>query len=210
MTHTAALLIQQPNGELHEWPLDTEYMVLGRADTCDLVLNSQLISRRHASITRTPHGYLLEDLGSHNGTLVNGQRISEPYLLHDGDSIVIGGVRRLQFVDSDATSTRPLPPSRGIWLDTASQNVWIDGQCLQPPLSPAQFCLLQLLDAHRDQICTREQIMLAVWPDVSDGISEDAIDGLIKRTRARLSELNRGDRYIKNVRGRGLMIQSAH
>jgi DNA-binding response OmpR family regulator len=52
--------------------------------------------------------------------------------------------------------------------------------------------------------------MLAVWPDVSDGISEDAIDGLIKRTRARLSELNRGDRYIKNVRGRGLMIQSAH
>jgi DNA-binding response OmpR family regulator len=88
--------------------------------------------------------------------------------------------------------------------------VWIDGQCLQPPLSPAQFCLLQLLDAHRDRICTREQIMLAVWPDVSDGISEDAIDGLIKRTRARLSELNRGDRYIKNVRGRGLMIQSAH
>lgn len=63
---------------------------LGRQDDCDLVVKDVLSSRQHAIITRTDAGGLvLEDQGSHNGTLLNGQRIErEP--LNDGDEIQIG------------------------------------------------------------------------------------------------------------------------
>lgn len=207
MSSTATLLIQQPDGSLQEVPLEAEHLVLGRTDTCDIVLPGQLISRRHARISRVDHCYILEDLGSHNGTTVNGERVLGPRTLHDGDCIELGGIRRLFFVDGDATSTRPQPPARGLWLDEAAHDVWVDGQRLSPQLSPAQFSLLRLLVAQSGRICTRAEIVAAVWPDTAHGVSEDAVDGLIKRVRARLNEVAGGERYLQNVRGRGLILR---
>jgi DNA-binding response OmpR family regulator len=209
MTTNAALLVQQSDGSMHEVSLQSERLVLGRAQECDVVLASQLISRRHACIRRGEHCYILEDLGSHNGTTVNGLPLAGPRSLHDGDCIELGGIRRLFFVDDDATSTRPLPPATGIWLDEGAQDTWVDGRRLSPQLSPAQFRLLQLLVAHIDHICSRPEIVAAVWPDAAGGVSEDAVDGLIKRVRARLSEVSNAERYLKNVRGRGLILLSA-
>lgn len=209
MAVNATLLIQQPDGSMREVPLLAERTVLGRADACDVVLAGQLISRQHASIKRADHSYILEDLSSHNGTTVNGQRLVGAHALRDGDCIELGGIRRLFFVDGDATSTRPLPPSTGLWLDQAAQDVWVDGQRISPQLSPAQFRLLQLLVAHTGRVCSRAEIVAAVWPGTSDGVSEDAVDGLIKRLRARLSEVPNGDRFLQNVRGRGLILPSA-
>ena len=194
---------------MEEVLLEAERIVLGRAEACDIVLAGQLISRRHACIKRADHSYFLEDLGSHNGTTLNGLRLIGAQALHDGDCIELGGMRRLFFVDGDATSTRPLPPAAGLWLDEAAQDVWVDGQRISPQLSPAQFCLLQLLVAHTGRVCSRAEIVAAVWPDAADGVSEDAVDGLIKRLRARLNEIPNGDRYVQNVRGRGLILLSA-
>jgi hypothetical protein len=207
MSRSVALLIQQPDGSATEVPIEGEQLLLGRAAECDIVLPGQLISRRHARIQYVNACYVLEDLGSHNGTTVNGQRLSAARVLRDGDCIELSGVRRLFFVDGDATSTRPQPPSSGLWLDEAAQDVWVDGQRLSPQVSPAQFSLLRLLVAHTDQMCSRPEMMAAVWPDVGDGISEDALDSLIKRVRARLSEVAHGGRYLKNVRGRGLILR---
>jgi DNA-binding response OmpR family regulator len=190
-------------------PLDAEHIILGRAEECDIVLSGQLVSRRHACISRVGQHYVLEDLSSHNGTTINGQRLAGPWSLHDGDCIELGGLRRLFFVDGDATSTRPQAPATGIWLDEAAQDVWIDGQRLNPRLSPAQFSLLQLLVAQAGRVCSRSQIVAAVWPNTADGVSEDAVDSLIKRVRARLSEVPRGDRYVRNIRGRGLILHGA-
>jgi DNA-binding response OmpR family regulator len=208
MTTKAALLILQPDGSLQEAPLVGEYILLGRAEENDIVLPGQLISRRHACIRYAARSYILEDLNSHNGTTVNGQCLSTgPQRLHDGDCIELGGICRLYFVDSDATSTRPQPPARGLWLDEDAQDVWVDGQRISPQVSPAQFCLLQLLVARPDRVCTRAEMMSAIWPSAVGGVSEDAIDGLIKRVRARLSEVPNGDRFLKNVRGRGLILR---
>ncbi len=203
------LLIQQADGSMQEVELEADRVLLGRAEACDIVLAGQLISRRHACIKRADHSYILEDLGSHNGTTVNGQRLIGAQALHDGDCIELGGIRRLFFADGDATSTRPLPPTTGLWLDEAAQDVWIDGQRISPQLSPAQFHLLQLLAAHTGRICSRSEIVAAIWPDAAGGVSEDAVDGLIKRLRARLGEIPNGDRYVQNVRGRGLILPSA-
>jgi hypothetical protein len=205
----AALLLQQPDGAARELPLEAERVVLGRDPGCDIVLAGRLISRQHAGITRAGRVYTLEDLGSRNGTAVNGQPLSGPWVLHDGDCIDLGGIGQLIFVDGDATSTRPNPPAVGVWLDAAAQDTWVDGQRLMPQLSPAQFALLQVLAAHTDQICTRDQIVAAVWPDVADGVSDEAIDALVKRVRARLAEAPNGQHYLATLRGRGLILRSA-
>jgi DNA-binding response OmpR family regulator len=208
MSISAALLIQQPDGSIQEAPLHAARVVLGRAAECDIVVEGRLVSRQHAAISRTGASYVLEDLGSHNGTYVNGQRVNGQWMLRDGDRIELGGIGQLTFVDGDATSTRPLAPGTGVWLDLAAQDVWIDGQRLSPPLSPAQFNLLQALSERIDQVCSRAEIVAAIWPDAADGVSDEAVDALIKRVRARLAEAPGGQRYLATLRGRGLMLHS--
>src|SRR3954453_3903585 len=208
MITSAALLVQQPDGSIHEVPLQAEQVVLGRAPECDIVVEGRLISRQHATISRMGATYTLEDLGSHNGTTINGQRVSGPWTLRDGDQIELGGVGRLTFVDGDATSTRPQAPAVGVWLDRAAQDVWVDGQRLSPQLSPAQFNLLVALAARIDQGWPRAEIGAAIWPDVTDGVSDEAIDALIKRVRMRLGEVPGGQRYLATLRSRGLLLHS--
>jgi pSer/pThr/pTyr-binding forkhead associated (FHA) protein len=62
-------------------------LVVGRDRQCDLVIDSPLISREHARLLFTPEGMRLQDLGSTNGTFVNGQRIVGDALLHPGDRV---------------------------------------------------------------------------------------------------------------------------
>lgn len=69
---------------LHCW-------TVGRSDDNDLVLPDRWISRNHAMLQGMDNGsFYLIDLGSRNGTFINGQRVSVPLILQDGDSIVFG------------------------------------------------------------------------------------------------------------------------
>jgi len=65
---------------------------IGRELTCDMTLGDETVSRWHASLERGPNGWLLDDLGSTNGTRVNGWRVSSPYLVRAGDLVSFGGV----------------------------------------------------------------------------------------------------------------------
>jgi signal transduction histidine kinase len=65
-------------------------IVIGREAGCDIVLDDRTVSRRHAEIKVDESGVTLVDLGSSNGTFVNGQRV-ERYTLAAGDAITIGG-----------------------------------------------------------------------------------------------------------------------
>lgn len=64
-------------------------LTIGRLPECDLVLDDAGASRQHARISRTESGFVVTDLGSTNGTLVNGRSIQE-HVLEDGDTITIG------------------------------------------------------------------------------------------------------------------------
>jgi phosphoserine phosphatase RsbU/P len=74
-------------GERH--PLAADEIILGRHPDCTIVLDSGAVSRQHAKITSTNGEYYLQDLGSRNGTIVNGQAIQSLYHLQDGDRLKI-------------------------------------------------------------------------------------------------------------------------
>jgi pSer/pThr/pTyr-binding forkhead associated (FHA) protein len=66
--------------------------VIGRSSDCDVRVDDANVSRRHAEVRRIGDGYSLVDLGSTNGTEVNGQRIQETALMN-GDVISVGTTR---------------------------------------------------------------------------------------------------------------------
>lgn len=67
--------------------LDQDVIALGREAGNDLIIEDPQVSRRHARLTRQGGSYVIEDLGSTNGTFVNGSRVTVPVLLADGDLI---------------------------------------------------------------------------------------------------------------------------
>lgn len=75
-------------GQVH--PLERTMICIGRTGENDLVLPEQAVSRRHASIQQVSEGWLLTDLGSTNGTYVDGRRIREPHLLRPGERVAMG------------------------------------------------------------------------------------------------------------------------
>jgi len=72
-------------------PLQDEAVSIGRLDTCDLVLDDPTVSRTHAEVRREGDGFEVVDLGSRNGTRVNGRGVARQRLA-DGDDLLIGAV----------------------------------------------------------------------------------------------------------------------
>lgn len=93
------------------FPLDKAELFVGRDLSNDVVINDPEISRRHARLFQQGNSFVLEDLGSTNGTFVNGQRLIGPNILHLGDSITFGERMGLIFeaeeYDQDATMVSP-------------------------------------------------------------------------------------------------------
>jgi pSer/pThr/pTyr-binding forkhead associated (FHA) protein len=217
MSNSAWLTGPAPDGQPGEWRLDKDEYVIGREAPADLVVPLPRISRRHALITRRGSDYYLMDLGSRNGTFVNGQPVgNEPRRLQDRDELVLGGSITFRFHDPSETLAGPrLGRLKGVWLDEEAREVWVDAQRVEPPLSAAQFTLLALLYHSVGQVISRAQIIATVWPGVDPaGVSEEAVDGLIKRLRARLRETQaQGEpgalprrEYLEVLRGHGLRL----
>ena len=75
-----------------EVPVDREWMVIGRGRSADLVIAEPTISRSHAAVGYDGEGFFVQDLGSTNGTRVNGNR--EPQMrLASGDELQLGKLR---------------------------------------------------------------------------------------------------------------------
>jgi hypothetical protein len=202
-----ALLVLHEAQEIRQsWPLDAEETTIGRWSDNDIVIADRWISRHHARIVRQGLRYTIEDLGSKNGTFVNGQRLTGPQELEDGDRIQVAPKYEFTFVDTEATApVRPMGPR--LRLDAAQRRVWVTGLEILPPLSPAQFAFLELLSREPDRVLNRDEIIAAVWPDsVALGVSDEAIDSLVRRLRKRLAEVDPAHNYILAVRGHGFRL----
>jgi len=206
------ILVMKEGTEVgRKWTISGERLLIGRGEDCDLVLAERPVSRYHAEIRREGNRYLLIDLDSKNGTCLNGQEIDGSAPLQDGDEIQIALRVKLLFVGADATVPLLLDDSQGpgLRLDQVGRRVWVNDQELTPPLSLAQYRVLELLYEGQGRVCSRDEIVATVWPEEeSSGVTEQAIDALIRRLRDRLAELDRGHQYVVTVRGHGFRLEN--
>ena len=190
-------------------------MVIGRDPSCQVVIPDRQVSRYHARLLPAPEGIILEDLGSKNGTHCNGARIDDPVVLQDGDVLQVALAQTFAFLSSDATvplETGTLPevePQYRLHLEIRSRRVWIGKQEVTPPLSVPQFRLLQVLYEQPGRVIPRLEVISSVWGELeSQGVSEQALDALVRRLRDRLAEIDPNTDYIVTVRGYGLRLNN--
>jgi hypothetical protein len=90
-------------------PLDGDYLVVGREQTCNVRFADPQVSRRHAALRRRGTRVYVEDLGSSAGTFVNGTATTAACELHTGDVLTFASVKaRLESGDSVADETSPM------------------------------------------------------------------------------------------------------
>lgn len=203
------------NGQ--RWMLGRE-IIIGREESCDIVVPSRQVSRYHARLTVESDGTLLEDLGSKNGTHCNGEAVIEPILLQDGDVIQVALAQEFVYLSSEATlpldAVAPAEKAHHaatlrLRLDKRSRRVWVMDKELVPPLSVSQFELLELLYDRQGRVVTRTELVDYVWgEEEASGVTEQALDALIRRLRDRLAALDPLHAYITTVRGHGLRLDN--
>jgi DNA-binding winged helix-turn-helix (wHTH) protein len=207
----APLLVAQ-SGPLkgQRWTLG-KALLIGREATCDVVVPDRMVSRFHARVAPSPEGVYLEDLGSKNGTHCNGKPVTERVLLQDGDSVQIAIVQQFVYLTSDATMplSEPDVPVGCLRLDLRSRQVWVNEVPLEPPLSALQFHVLRVLYERQGQVVSREELVSASWgDDEAVGVSDQALDALLRRLRDRLAEIDPLHTYIVTVRGHGIRLDN--
>jgi hypothetical protein len=203
-----ALLVWQ-DGDLikNQWVINHTPVTIGRGPDCQVQLDVRWVSRQHALIRMEDKDYVLEDAGSKNGVFVNGQRVTCTCILEDGDRIQVAPGLELIFVDSEATAPLPARADRGLRLDREERRVVVAGQELVPPLSAAQYDFISILAEEPGRVYSRAEIIAGVWSDVEpEGVSDDAIDALVRRLRHRLAEADPDHDYIITVRGYGFRL----
>ena len=94
------------------YPLEAESISIGRDVSNSIQINDAEISRRHARLQFQGGKYVIEDVGSTNGTHVNGQRIMSPYVLRPGDVVSFGEGIVLGFEAADQDPAATLAVSR--------------------------------------------------------------------------------------------------
>lgn len=157
---------------------DTEYAI-GRGVSCDIVVPFRVVSRLHAHLEQVDGRFQLRDLGSKNGTYVNGERLFDPHVLTNYDVIGLGEAGpHLTFVDPDMTHLR----SCGLQYDERTMRFAIDAAVLD--LTPNQFRLLRCLYRNAGGVCSREQLACAVWgEDYAPGMDATTLDRLVSTLR---------------------------
>ena len=200
----------------YRWSLATQ-LLIGRTGSCDIAITNQQVSREHARIFLSDDGPTLEDLGSKNGTFHNGKPVAGSIILEDGDIIQIALAQEFVFLGQDATI--PLAPGdfessvisyfRRIRLEKESRRTWILNRELNPPLSALQFSFLSLLSESGGRVLTRTEVINGVWgSQQSLGVTDQALDALVRRLRGRIIELDPEHDYIITVRGQGFRLDN--
>lgn len=150
-------------GTNQDIPLVADSLILGRKDDCEIVVDCNEASRHHARIVLGDGRPVLEDLGSTNGTVLNGRRLRQPEDLNGGDIILIGQVRylviapgdtgnmtilggRLGKVDDNYVVDQPDPNMTGIRVPFPRPPGWSDKDDFAANRAPARQPLDRLAD----------------------------------------------------------------
>jgi pSer/pThr/pTyr-binding forkhead associated (FHA) protein len=205
-------LIIQQGTSTREVVWEQPALSVGRDANSDIVIEHRLASRRHARFEKDDAGCYVRDLGSTNGTFINGARIEGVHLLHNNDEVWIGDTV-VVFRDPEATVKGTPPPivrhvsesaNESLRVDTRAKEAYLRGKVVEPPLTAKEFQLLELLYQHKGEVLSKEQIAKNVWDyEVYD---YNAIDALVYRLRHRIEIDPANPRHLVTVRGFGYKL----
>lgn len=191
--------LTDPTGREHF--LREETTTIGRALENEIVVTSKRVSREHARVRREGWRAVLEDLGSTNGTFLNDERVHTPVELHDGDRIQVGDVVLL-FHDPDITyRDTPFPE---LELNVAAGVVRVDRQPIT--LAPKEFALLAHLHEHAGQVCSKDDICQAVWPECPHDVFDYQVENLVRRLRSKIEPDPTDPQLLLTIRGLGYKL----
>jgi hypothetical protein len=191
--------LTDPTGREHL--LSGESITIGRAVENDIVITSKRVSREHARVQREGWKAILEDMGSTNGTFLNDERLLAATELHDKDRIKIGDV---VFVFHDPDITTRDTPFPALEVNVAAGVVRVDRHAIT--LAPKEFALLAYLYQHGGEVCSKDDIGHAVWPEYEEGIYDYQIENLVRRLRAKLEPDPASPQLLLTIRGLGYKL----
>lgn len=196
--------------EGQRFALAQDITLIGRADDCDVRVIDPLASRHHAQVKRETWRYVLQDLESRNGTLVNGEPVAGEHHLQHGDTIHVA-TTPLRFEDPNATvpmARETLKPLHlPVWVNAATGEAFAFGTQLE--LAPKELTLLTLLYEKGGEICDKDEIARTVWPEYEGAVSDYNIETLVSRLRAKLEAGGAGGDTIVTVKKRGYRLRGA-
>ncbi len=191
--------LTDPTGREHA--LTDDVTTIGRAVENDVVVTSRRVSREHARLRRQGWRVILEDLGSTNGTFLNGERVLNPVELRDEDRIRVGDV---SFVFHDPAITIRETPFPELDIDVAAGVVRLDRRRID--LSAKEFALLAYLYERRGQVCSKDEIGLAVWPEYEGDVYDYQVENLVHRLRQEIEVDPSDPQLLVTVRGLGYKL----
>jgi len=191
--------LSDPTGREHS--LTGDAITIGRAVENDIVITSKRVSREHARVRREGWRVMLEDMNSTNGTFLNDERVLSPAALHDGDRITIGDVTFV-FHDPDITFRDTSFPELAV--NVTAGVVRVDRRVIT--LSAKEFALLAYLYERRGEVCSKDDIGIAVWPEYQEGVYDYQIENLVRRLRAKIEPDPADPQLLLTMRGLGYKL----
>jgi DNA-binding response OmpR family regulator len=192
-------VLTAPGGAQHV--LDKELFSIGRVGDNDLTIDDRRVSRRHAQVRREDFHYFIEDLDSTNGTWLNGVRLTSLVPLRNGDRVQIADV---VLVFNDPNTTTRAEAFQALSLDEARGQVVIAGRAIT--LTPKELSLLRLLLDHAGELCSKDMIARAVWPEYEGDVADYNIEGLVSRIRRKIEPDPDSPTFLRSQRGLGYML----
>lgn len=108
MNDSSQLVMSQGPQPGQTFTLDQDLLTVGRDPSSDIVINDPQVSRQHARIMRRGSLMVIEDIGSTNGTFVNGMRLTVPHTLANGDVIGLGNIVTLTYYGVSVATTEAI------------------------------------------------------------------------------------------------------
>ena len=179
-------------------PINGSPVTAGNSDAVEIKLENRFVSRRHFQVRFESDVFYISDLGSTNGTYLNGSKLNpnEEQILRDGDMVGLG-VDEVLLVFSGPLGTVRIDTaviaraSRGddgdLVVDSSSRDVWVRDKKLAS-LPRKEFDILEFLFQNRGQAVSRDEIAAAGWPERPDDVPNADIDQYIRRLRRKLEE----------------------
>jgi pSer/pThr/pTyr-binding forkhead associated (FHA) protein len=198
MSDDAPYLIDQAG---RKFSLVEPITTLGRLDKSNVFVPDHHASRHHAEIHWDGETCTLCDLGSANGTCLNGRRITAFAKLDDGDEISIASAI---FTFRDPSSTlRSLNKPRLV-VDSTTGEIWVNRKPVS--LSPKEQALFDLLYQSSSAPVSKQQIAESVWPEYQAQVYDYQIESLVKRVREKIEIDPANPVLILTVHGRGYKL----